>query len=1271
MAELDSLFNDIFERAGTGSIIDNVIAKRNIDGNARAQLNRIDTLKNQILNAGLSPNVTEPRESLFLKSLNIIDKPKQVVLGVADSIFGRRDITDVGILGAASRGLDERINMFDVLRREGLESPAARAILGFTGEILLDPLTLLTGGTKGAITAGGKALTKAGAARKTELLTKFSPGGQFTRHSDALVDDAFGAAGDFQTTFKKFKETKRVGTRRKDIAGKDIADVKDVLATELADIQRRMAPLTELPGFDLTKVDDLFKKKSVRLELNLPFIGALQGKKAQPLQGGAGAIRNALILADNVIRPGKLFATKELEFAKVGEALRDLALTPEIETTLKSVSAAANKGLGALKETLESASKVPWLGAPVRGTAAVTGVVKRGTELGATGFKKIFLQRMVTGKKFDDARRSRISQRAGARQVAQDEVRKLYGDHLETEEGIGLLSEVMKDIDTLAFDSLNKLNEVPEFATAQKEVLEQINKAMRGDEIDVTTLNGLAGLETEFRENLQRYLQLPNRSEEQKDLVLRTINYFDGLAKEEARNGVQSGFLQSYIPHIYENFKKVGNRGIQGDPIPFKERKFNTLSDAFKKKGLVPNLDLATAAANRRRKGLEAVADKKYFQRVVMEHGMPKAQYNKLAKLASAGDGEAIEFLKREKLPLPSFLTDDQLKKGRELVADQDTLTSDILAMKAETIANSEKTAQVINHINADGFASVLQDTTAQNVVRNGMADFHDTVGNISRRGGKTPVDSLHPETLFNEAASVTKDLDGKEFILPTPIANGFDETMQARDFIKTAFGGSELGRAMLDSSDAALDFLKKTVTIPFPAYWVRNLVGDQFFRLADGGLNAISPGVYAETAGLLEKGGKSRSVTLGSGQILDGPTFQKILRENGIQFDNKEFLEIMKDTGKLNIKKLIQKEQGILKTAKSGDIGATFDVASQKLRDKFENFFRANHLLHRLKGGDSVRDAVRLTGDALIDYRDLSGTEQALFRRMFFFYGWMSKATKKTITSLFTSPGDLQVQLKSARGLAEFFADDNAAPSVDEFDRKTLNSLTALEQVAFPIGRDKEGKPITGRGFGLPLNTLLENFSVFAPREMSLSELSEVAQDSTTRTLQKLTAGTNPILKTIAEQLTGRNLFFDKPLDSKFLRRLPSFESAAKKLAGTPFDVIPPEVAEALDAPTRAFLKAVPDGQGNLIADPGRYYLMVNVIPAIARANSTARNLFDEDIPFMQSLLTTFSGVRVEKQDFERSLAFEQEKALRDIIVKRNVKEILAEKQRKRSLLR
>ncbi len=922
---------------------------------------------------------------------------------------------------------------------------------------------------------------------------------------------------------------------------------------------------------------------------------------------------------------------------------------------------AADKGLDTLKSTLDVASNTPYIGAPVRGAAAVAKTVARGTELASNGFKKIFLQKMVTGKKFDDARRNFINQRAGARYVAEDEVRKLYDDVLLDETKAPILESVMKDVDALVFATLDKLNTAPEFKVAQEEVLGVINKAMGGDEIDITTLNVLAGLEDEFRENLQLFLTLPNKTAEEKDLVLRTINYFDGIAKEEAKHGVKAGFVQSYIPHIYENYKKVGKRGIQTDPAPFKKRKFNTLSEAFLERGLVPNLDLATAAANRRRKGLEAIAEKKYFQRVVMEHGLPQGQYNKIATAAKAGDKEALEFLKREKLPLPNYLTDDELAKGRELVKDQDETVSAVMQLKADKIAGSEKTASVLNHIRASGNANVLHDVTTQRAIQNSWADFGEEVSNISAAGGKRPIDSLHPKELFNEAAAVTKDLDGEEFVLPIPIANGFDETVKARDFIKMAFGGSELGKAMLESSDAALDFLKKTVTIPFPAYWVRNLVGDQFFRLADGGLNAIAPGIYAETAGLLEKGSNSRAVTLNTGQVLDGPTFQKILRDNGIQFDNKEFLDVIKGTGKLNIKRLIQKEKGIIQTAKSGEIGATFEIASQKLRDKFENFFRANHLLHRLKGGDSVRDAVRVTGDALIDYRDLSNTEQALFRRMFFFYGWMSKATKKTITSLFTSPGDLQVQLKSARGLAEFFADPNAAPSVDEFDKKTLASLTALEQVAFPIGRDEQGKPITGRGFGLPLNTLLENFSVFAPREMSLSELTEVGQDSITRTLQKLSAGTNPVLKIAAEQLTGRNLFFDKPLDSKFLRRLPSFETAAKKLAGTPFDIIPPEIGATLDAPTKAFLKAVPDGKGNLIADPGRYYLLINIIPGIARANATLRNAFDADIPFAQSLLTTTTGVRVEKQDFERSLAFEQEKALRDIIVKRNVKEILA----------
>jgi len=1216
---------------------------------AKAQLSRIDTLKQQVLDAGLSPNLTEPRESLFLKTLNVIDKPKQIILGIADSMFGRQDIIDIGISGAVSRGLSERINFFDVLRREGVQSPAARAILGLTGEILLDPLNIITGGAKGAAVAGGKALTKLGAARKTELLTKLSPGGKFTLHADKIADDAFSAADDFRTTFQKFKKTKSPA-------------VKEALASELSRIQQRMTPLTELGDFNLTNVDDIFKKRSVRLELNLPFLGALQGRKAQPIPEGASAIRKALTLAGNVFRPGKL-ASRELELSKVGEGLSDLVLTPGVKGALENISAAGAVGLKTLENTLNTVQKIPYVGAPVRGAVEVAKIVNRGTLLAANGFQKVFLQKMVTGKKFDDSRRAFVANRAGTQRVAADDVFKVFGDELLDENKRPILDEGLAVLDGLAFNSLNKLTqEVPEFKAAEKELLEVVNTALRGDEVDVTTLRSLTGLEDEFRENLQVWLQT-DQPQELKDVVLKAVGFFDSMAAEEVKHGVRTGFLASYVPHIYENMAKVGRRGIKGDTDFLKTRKFDTLSKAFEQRGLVTNLDLSTAAFMRRKKGLQAIAQHKYFQRVVLEHGMPIDEYQKIVKASETGDTEALEFLKREKLPLPTYLTDDELARGRAVTKTQDQVASDILNAKADKIAGSESTAEVLNHIKGDGLSAVLHDVSGQTAVVNSIADMGEVVRRTAYKIKIRPKDSIHPEAIFNEVAGVTKKFNNEEFVLPLPIAKGFDETVQARDFIKMAFGESELGRAMLESSDAALDFLKKTVTLPFPAYWIRNLVGDQFFRLADGSLVAIDPGLYAQTAGLLDVA-KPRAVTLDNGQILDAPTFQKILRENGIQFSNEDYLEVMKDSGKLNIEKLLQKRRGILKTAQSGKVGATLSVASDKLRDNFENFFRANHLLHRMKGGDSVRDAVRLTGDALIDYRDLSQVEQSLFRRMFFFYGWMSKATKKTITQLFTSPGDLQVQLKSARGVAEFFADPNAAPTVDQFEQRSLNSLTALEQIAFPLGRDEEGKPITGRGFGLPLNTILENFSVFAPRELSLSELTEVAQDSTTRTLQKLSAGSNPVLKIAAEQLTGRNLFFDKPLDSKFLRRLPSFESAAKKLANTPFDLIPPEVAKTLDAPTKALLKAVPDGEGNLIADPGRYYMLINIIPAIARANATLRNAFDADIPIAQSVLTSLSGVRVEKQDFERSLAFEQEKALRDIIVKRNVKEVLKAKK-------
>jgi hypothetical protein len=447
----------------------------------------------------------------------------------------------------------------------------------------------------------------------------------------------------------------------------------------------------------------------------------------------------------------------------------------------------------------------------------------------------------------------------------------------------------------------------------------------------------------------------------------------------------------------------------------------------------------------------------------------------------------------------------------------------------------------------------------------------------------------------------------------------------------------------------------KRLVTLPWPAYWGQNVISDTFLRLADGGIAAVEPGLMARTMGLLDGTGE----ILVGGTRIDSRTFKGLLKEQGLNFSNDDYIDVVKSHANMDIDKQLARQRGVVKNLKIGkgsvfDPGAALTVASDNFRDKFENFFRVNQFVHHLERGDSIADARRLAAESMLDYRNLTPTERSVMRRFYMFYGWISKSTKKTINQMFFQPGAIQQQIKGSQAMSEFFSDPNAAPSPDEYDERVLKSLVSSEQLSFPLGKGPTGEKLIGRGFGVALNTPLTQFSLQIPRSLAVTEILDAAVDSTTRTLQKQVASANPFIKGMAELTTGRNLFFDKPLDATFLRRIPSLENAARKIAGFEHDSVPAEVFGTFDKFTQEFLGGVPDGKGNFVVDPGMMWAMTNLVPGLSRMISTGRAFSDERVGLAEASLKTLAGVRIEEGDPTRNFAFD---------IQRNLEELASQK--------
>jgi hypothetical protein len=1243
---------------------------------------RVNSLKQQILDAGLDESLTEPRETLFSKIIDVLDTPLQAVSGVVDAAFFEHDLNDVGLFGAARRGMDENIDPFELTRKADIENPIARGLIGFGASMALDPLNLITGGSKGAVFGGGKALSKVGQAAKGDLIQRLTQssgdelmelgqaGARRAIEADNLADDAFLAADKYRQGLKEFRLAKKAGN----------TDLQKLIARDMLDLKPKVAPLLESNDLGLNNLDELFQDAGVKLELGIPFLGHLTGaKRGREISKDAGILSKSLTAVGDILNPATL-STKTITAKDVNNALDNLGVGESFRNVYEGARQYGNASLGVLSEALNKMEKVPVLGAPVSVGKGVASGAKKAMDIASNGFQSVFMRKALYGPEFDKDRQLYINYYQAAANQATETTERLLPELLD-ESKRPLLREALVDIDTMIFDPIEELMKNGGLDGAKNKLLDNLNKMARGVDFEDVELAKIPGLEDAFRRSLDLYLKNPEVSDELKDVVQRTIKHFDELAYEERMAGVNVGFLESYIPHLYENAKEailkdgIGSGG--GGINPFRARTYKTFEEAITNRPLVPKLNLAEIVQHRTKQSLQKRAEKQFFNRVVMQ-GMSLEKYQELARLAK-DNPEVAAYIQRKKLPLPKFLSEEQIKVRQEVLERQGATKSMLRNEAAKRVQQGLKGAMPSGNILdmpgdpiraaygameefGDDVAELIKDPAkakqfakAQQARMNSEAlttvrDFSEQLSLDMYSNGKRPLDAFEAEPLLGEVATMVVD-KGKRVVLPTPIAKSFNETVAHRDKLREMFADSDEWQNFVDLADSSLNFMKRTVTAFFPAYWTRNLIGDGFFRAMDGGLNAIEPGLYPEVHGALT--GKN-GLKLADGRVMDSKTFQEVLKQNGLSFKNNEYIDAIKAAADTDIDKYVQKRKGFLKNIK--DPMVALDIAEQGMRDRFENFFRISHLAHRLKNGDTIRDAVLRTNDALINYRDLNEFERSFARRMWMFYGWTSKATKKAVTSLFTAPGDIKMQTHTARAISEMLSGEEALTQ-EEFNKRELRSLVSMEQVAFPLGKDKDGKIVTGRGFGLPFNALGENLTVFLPRNLTLSELSNTFGDSVSRTLQKQAAQSNPGLRMIAEQISGKNLFFDKPLDSKFLRKLPQFEETAKNIAGYPYTKIP---AKLLDETTRAFLGATPDGEGNMIADPGKFYVLTSVFPALGRAISTSRTLTRDELSGSQRALGALTGIRVEGQELERSLSYEQQRNLEDVILRNNVSELL-----------
>ena len=1192
----------------------------NVYDQVRNQEKRIGRYQDLAEEIGIDDSLVEPRESFFSSFLNYIDKPKQAVLGVLDSAFGRGDIFEDDVGFGIERAFEERANMFDVLRREGVTNPYVRGIAGFTGEVLLDPLTYLTFGSnsvgRNVAKAGGREVTEKGGQALAKLTA--SAGDDFIRASD-FADDIFENLGRYSEGIKAFDKTKNI-YKKADLRSKIFSayeGFKDFIP-ELEQVGVFAKGSENLDDFmSLGKpLEEVFADKNIHVNLSLPFLGHLTGRQGgiEGLSESASAFTKVFDNLGKVINPDTVGVSFKAELPVfAGEMLDQIKAS-----TAKALTGIDNAPiLGTVKRLGEKAGELS--GRVIDGAKSVfDDIFRPGKSLRSKDAALARERYLINGREAAAIDAGHKTWNVMADYIDKPIVRQDAGIILDTAAG--------RVIDDLLVDPEKKgaiLRAIGEATAGGRELSEEVVRDILvsvkkgiGDGTGIAVDRGIDDL---FVNKLALLIKERNPSEETVELINRLKSTFDQVHAEEQLEGVSTSFIDYYLPHIVTTLSDRRGASIKAGGAAFtEERKYDTLLELFEHGGHLAKADSGTILYNRLYGSKKLIAEKKFTEKAMMLSNSPEGLIQNAFRQAVTGDADAYEFLKQGGWTVPRDLADEQI----------DSI--------AAFVRNDLKGTEIESLFKKEGGAAVrIRAFDALQGIGN------EAVARYAAMGGRN-VDI--PLSVFGNPGTYEK-IGGKQFYIPPTVANAIDEVKSAVGPIEKALKGHPTAKAIVGWADHAISTLKTMVTKPWPGYWSQNVIGDGVRRMMDQSIGVLNPGSYAEVNGLL-KG--SNSLRTKFGTVIPPQEFQKIVNLAGVKMSADAHLGIIQNLENLDLVKLEKAARGVKDNLKRGEILTVMNKAGERMQDTFENFMRIQQLAHELKKGSTAQGAIKAMNDIMFNYRDLSNIEKSVFQRFYLFYPWTKKATAHSINNIFTKPGSISNGIRSARGFAEFFSSPDAIPTFEQHDANLLKDVVQSEQIAFPLGEDPEGLPITARFSALPVNTLLQQFTIQVPRNLDFSEILDAGQASTMRTLQKQFASANPIFRMIGEQISGKNLYFDKPLSASFLRTVPKMSAIAEKIGAYPYTHIP---ADLLDSATAKFLGGVDNGRGGMIVDPTKFYILSNFVPGLSRAISTANRFADERIPLPPALLHFLTGIRVDPTDVYKARLSDVERSLRDTL--------------------
>lgn len=1252
---------------------------------AEQEKRRLDRYAEQ---AGIDP-VPEKSDSFLYNLTDTLDTPRQWVAGGIAQFVNQPGYADIPFLDAVKKAAEEDLTTGEMLRRvPGLDSDedipsATRAVLGFVGDVVTDPITYINPVAGVGKKVGFKAVTQFGDDVARKLITKALEGvespARFKQIATALEGRIPGIsqAGAF-SELPEALQGRVLSTLEEDA----VAPFKQLA------IHQEAAKNYQKAGVGILAPEEfanslLQEKQKISKALGIDKVEELDNIFAKPRITYSGPFAGGGIL-------GRLPA--------LGTKEGDIPVVSDLSEELYS---AIGKGYYGAKQTVKD--------------YFAKGLEKNPESQFFRAADKIGDLLSVTRDKLN-----RYAGIGSLRALASGDV---FGSSIpkkiitEAARADGALFK--QTIDETDFIFRHLPEEIRKNEGLMKKVSHLIEKHADGPG---GYKKALQALKVEF-DNV-----LPGAGDKMVTTVESVTKLFDDLARTEMdQNLLGEKIKQGYVYHMYglpEGMEDVDASQWQrmaeffntpaGTADLSLRRSVGNISKA-KAIGLTPEENIVNIVNARLYWHKKALMEKDYAERFISYWALDRKVYDKLQTIVREGsDAErkaALSALNKVNLkldPESAFIGVKTHTGGKIPFTPQSYAHVKQVVQGVETILAPQEVAVLDNYFKQKSLGGdTVLDPSVEGLLEkaNKLDNAYTTAKAQQAHAGLkfTPDEATTIEATWNTLLKTSKAAMGrdgefayaragartledaqlktlknlspedKEFwsgLLPDSFYQAWEDSMKGYGLLKayadklTKSGVKDPMRDPILKALKLYDWhhkrMKAGATVFWPAYFLRNV----YSGLAQGLEQASMLGEQFSIPRMVKNHGVMSGADLvtDSGRVISHKQLMAELSQHGMKVDATSQRELLDEV--LNVTPHAGESNAYLSTVpaarKAFQNKPELEKLNlyRKLEQKMGNVSSVietkgrQHLYLNLRAkGFDAASASAEVNRLLIDYaHGKTAFERQILNNAFFFYSFSRGNVSNMFHAIVKKPGALTGQLHFHKGIAELLSDP-ASLGLTEDDKLAIETNRTREMLTTFLGNN----PVTGlprvlEGTGMPIEEVGKWLgAIEKPNSLKWGDILTAAGSNVQRTALNVFSQANPLIKGAVEVMAQKNFYFDRPLTDETLRKIPSWEKDTNTIANYAFNAIPESVWNTLDDATMAVLDGRKNGDGTITINPYAMATLSYLVPVASRFIATRSALTDLGASSEEKLLRAVSGVKVNEVDPEKSLAYDELRRAKD----------------------